>query len=230
MKSYKVIVIDDEQLAIDVILNYLGRYPKYHVVESFLNPEKAFAYMLENKIDLVISDIAMPGLSGLELAKLESKKTAFIMVTSYSEFAIKSFELNVCDYLLKPISFERFAQSLLRFEDGFSKENKEIESFFIKEGDAYKKISIQDIDVIIGMKDYAKIHCGDRQYLFLKTLTSIERFLAPFNFIRIHKSYIVPLNKIDHFDGKYLRINQQDYPVGSSYKNRLKDLLDQKRI
>ena len=93
--------------------------------------------------------IAKPVLSGLELVKLNTKKTAFIMVTSYSEFAIKSFELNVSDYLLKPISFERFAQSLLRFEEGFSKENNEIESFFIKEGDAYKKISIQDIMLLL---------------------------------------------------------------------------------
>jgi len=234
MKSYTTIIIDDEQLAIDVIKNYLTRYPQFKLLACFTNPEEAFAYLNSHKVDLAFTDIAMPNISGTELVKLTTSNTKFVMVTSYSDYAIESFELDVIDYLLKPVPFDRFAKTIDRFlslDLETTETNKTTSpSFFIKEGDEYVKVWVKDIDYIEGMKDYAKIYCGKNYYLALKTLKSLEETLAPYGFMRVHKSHIVPLEKITQFNGRVILINTNQIPVGSSYREALKIYLENKRL
>jgi len=232
MKKYKVIIIDDEQLAIDVITHYLSMHQNYEVVNCFTDPVAAFQLLKNNKIDLVFTDIAMPNLSGMELVKLVKDKTRFVMTTSYTEYAIESFDLNVIDYLLKPISVERFARALERFEALDEKPNAEEEeaSFFVKDGDEFVKIFIEEIDYVEGMKDYAKIVCGKRYHMVLKTLKSLEAVLKPYQFQRIHKSFIVPLHKIIQSNNRCVLIKDQEIPVGPGYREALKTFLNSRKL
>lgn len=231
MKLYKTIIIDDEQLAIDVITHYLSIHQNYKVVEVFTDPVKAFNYLKNNDIDLAFTDIAMPDLSGIELIKLAGKKTQFILTTSFSEYAIESFDLSVVDYLLKPISRERFARALDRFENLSIENSVDVEaSFFVKDGDEFVKIFIHEIDYVEGMKDYAKIVCGKRYHMALKTLKSIETVLKPHGFQRIHKSFIIPLNKIIQSNNRSVLINNQEIPVGPGYREELKKFLNSRKL
>lgn len=163
MNHYKTIIIDDEPLAIDVITHHLERFPNFEVLKTFTNSVEAFNYLKHgHSIDVVFTDIAMPEISGIELVKLSETTTKFIMTTSFSEYAVECFDLEVIDYLLKPISFERFCKAITRFENIEKSENQNIlaPSFFVKDGDEFIKILIKDIDYIEGLKDYAKIVMG----------------------------------------------------------------------
>ena len=233
MNLYKIIIIDDEPLAIDVIEHHLKKFSNFEVVQTFTNSIAAFKYLKEgHQIDLAFTDIAMPEISGIELVKLSETNTPFIMTTSYSEYAVESFDLDVIDYLLKPISFERFTKAILRFENLKKQlpDHNVSPSFFVKEGDEFIKILINDIDYIQGLKDYAKIVTGNNYCLALKTLKSIEEVLNPYNFMRVHKSYIVPLSKIKQYNGKCILINTIEIPVGSSYRENLKAYLNTNKL
>lgn len=235
MKKYKTILIDDEQLGLDVLQHYFERYPQFDIVEIFNQSTEAFQYLKTNEVDLVFTDIAMPEISGTELVALISGKTRFVMVTSYTEYAIKSFELNVVDYLLKPVSFERFAMTIQRFEEEMNHKNtlgerQGDDSFFVKEGEEFVKVFVKDIDYIEGMKDYAKIVCGKNYYMVLKTLKSLETILAPFQFLRIHKSYIIPLTKVDQYGSGVVFVNSNKLPVGNNYKEGLRLYLTEKQL
>jgi DNA-binding LytR/AlgR family response regulator len=233
MNLYKIIIIDDEPLAIDVILHHLKRFSNFEVVKTFTDSVEAFNYLKEgHHIDIAFTDIAMPEISGIELVKLTKVNTMFILTTSYSEYAVESFDLEVVDYLLKPISFERLTKAIIRFENLKKKNNttKLEPSFFVKEGDEFIKILVKNIDYIQGLKDYAKIITGNNYCLALKTLKSIEEVLSPYQFMRIHKSYIVPLSKIRQYNGKCVLINNSEIPVGSSYKETLKIYLNSNKL
>ncbi|UII26362.1 LytTR family DNA-binding domain-containing protein [Fulvivirga maritima] len=231
MIVYKAIVIDDEPLAIDVILHHLERFSNIEVVHTFTDSVEAFNYLKHgNEVYIVFTDIAMPGISGIELVRLSNSETMFIMTTSYSEYAVESFDLEVIDYLMKPIAFERFAKAIARFENLKSQKEDRRPSFFVKEGDEYVKIFVDDIDYIQGLKDYAKIVTGNNYCLVLKTLKSIESILNPYQFKRIHKSYIVPLPKISQYNGKCVLINDREIPVGNSYRESLKDFLNGNKL
>ncbi len=228
---YSVVIIDDEQLAIDVLMNYIGRFDDFKIAATFTDPVEAFSYLNSTDVDLVFSDIAMPNMSGTELVKSLNQKCKFVMVTSYSDYAIESFELDVIDYLLKPVAFNRFTQTLDKFKERITTHSADIKkSFFIKEGDEYVKIYIEDIDYIEGMKDYAKIQCNNNHYIALKTLKSIEELLGKFNFARVHKSYIVPLEKISQYNGRCILIQNNEIPVGSKYRERIKEYLNSNKF
>ncbi len=233
MNLHKTIIIDDEPLAIDVIVYHLKRFTNFEVIKTFTNSVEAFHFLKENThVDVVFTDIAMPEISGIELVKLTSENTKFIMTTAFSEYAVQSFDLEVVDYLLKPISFERFAKAIRRFEslENNASQNTLEPSFFVKEGDEFIKILVSDIDYIEGLKDYAKIITGNNYCLALKTLKSIEVVLSPYQFMRIHKSYIVPLSKISQYNGKCVLINNHEIPVGSSYREALKAHLHRNKL
>ncbi|GAA0721390.1 LytTR family DNA-binding domain-containing protein [Aquimarina litoralis] len=230
---YKTVIIDDEQLAIDVIVHYLERFSNFEIVKTFTDAVNAFQYLkLNNQVDIVFTDIAMPEISGVELIKLTQNATTYVMTTSFSEYAVESFDLNALDYLLKPISFERFSKTISRFENlkNISIQDRLAPSFFVKDGDDFIKVFIHEIDYIQGLRDYAKLVTGDTYCLALKTLKSIEQTLEPYNFIRIHKSYIVPLDKIKQYSGKSVGIGSHEIPVGSTYREDLKRYLQNNKL
>ena len=233
MNLYKAIIIDDESLAIEVIEHHLNRFSNFEVIGIFTDSVAAFKFLKEGRqVDIVFTDIAMPEISGMELVKLTKGNTRFIMTTSFSQYAVESFDLAVVDYLLKPISFERFCKAVARFESVSKIENPSMlePSFFVKEGDEFIKILVKDIDYIEGLKDYVKIIMGKNYCLALKSLKSIEEALGSYQFMRIHKSYIVPLVKISQYNGKCVIINNVEVPVGSSYRETLKTYLNKNKL
>lgn len=233
MNRYKAIIIDDESLAIDVISHHLQRFSNFEVVGAFTDSVAAFNFLKGGEqVDVVFTDIAMPEISGIELVKLYQAHTRFIMTTSFSQYAVESFDLAVIDYLLKPISFERFCKAMSRFEDAarLAAPHTQEPSFFVKDGDEFIKIMVKDIDYIEGLKDYVKIITGKNYSLALKSLKSIEEVLGPYQFMRIHKSYVVPLNKIGQYNGKCVLINHTEIPVGSSYREALKVYLNKNKL
>lgn len=233
MNVYKTILIDDEPLALEVLAHHLSRFANFEVVKTFTHAVAAFTYLNEgHQVDLAFTDIAMPEISGIELVKLCKGNTRFIMTTSYSAYAVESFELEVVDYLLKPISFERFTKAITRFEKLQKKHHEHTRepAFFIKEGDEFVKILVKDIDYIQGLKDYAKIVTGTNYCLVLKTLKAIEAILSAYQFMRIHKSYIVPLAKISQYNEKCVLINNAEIPVGSTYREALKGYLNRNKL
>lgn len=233
MNLYKAIIIDDEPLAIDVITHHLKRFSNFEVIKTFTDSVEAFNFLKEgHKVDVAFTDIAMPEISGIELVKLSKAKTRFIMTTSFSQYAVESFDLEVIDYLLKPISFERFCKAISRFEslENTKGQHNPEPSFFVKEGDEFIKILVRDIDYIEGLKDYVKIITGKNYCLALKSLKSIEEVLSIYQFMRIHKSYVVPLAKISQYNGKCVIINNAEVPVGSSYRETLKVYLNKNKL
>lgn len=233
MTLYKAIVIDDESLAIDVITHHLKCFSNFEVVGTFTDSVEAFNFLKQgDQVDLVFTDIAMPEISGMELVKLCHANTKFIMTTSFSQYAVESFDLEVIDYLLKPISFERFCKAITRFESAENMERQHTvePSFFVKEGDEFIKILVKDVDYIEGLKDYVKIVTGKNYCLALKSLKSIEELLSAYEFMRIHKSYVVPLSKINQYNGKCVIINHSEIPVGSSYREALKVYLNKNKL
>lgn len=233
MRVYKTIVIDDEPLAIDVITHHLKQFSNFKVIQTFSDSMEALTFLKQgHDIDLVFTDIAMPELSGIELVKLAKANISFIMTTSFSDYAVESFELEVVDYVLKPISFERFHKAISRFKNLKSSSDTHMlePSFFVKEGNEFIKILVSEIDYIEGLKDYAKIMTGTKYCLALKTLKSLEATLGPYQFMRIHKSYIVPLSKISQYNGTCVLINNSEVPVGSSYREALKVYLNDNKL
>ena len=233
MTLYKAIVIDDESLAIDVITHHLKRFSNFEVIGTFTDSVEAFNFLKQgDQVDLAFTDIAMPEISGMELVKLYHTNTKFIMTTSFSQYAVESFDLEVVDYLLKPVSFERFCKAITRFESAENMERQHAlePSFFVKEGDEFIKILVKDIDYIEGLKDYVKIVTGKNYCLALKSLKSIEELLSAYEFMRIHKSYIVPLPKIGQYNGQCVIINHSEVPVGSSYRETLKVYLNRNKL
>jgi len=230
MGKHNVIIIDDEKLAIDVIDQYLSMYPNYAVVGKFIDPVEAISFINNNSVDLVLTDIAMPIVSGLDIVKMYSGKIRFVMTTSFSEYAIESFDLDVIDYLLKPIAIDRFSKALQRFEKSYQYNHQTESSFFVKDGEEFVKVNIDQIDYIEGMKDYAKIHCGKNFHMVLKTLKYFESFLKDQNFIRVHKSFIIPLDRILQYDGRHIIISDNKIPVGPSYRVQLKEFLNNRKI
>jgi DNA-binding LytR/AlgR family response regulator len=233
LNLYKTIVIDDEPLAIDVITHHLKRLSNFEVIKTFTDSVEAFNFLKEgHKVDVIFTDIAMPEISGIELVKLSKANTKFIMTTSFSRYAVESFDLEVVDYLLKPISFERFCKAINRFESLENQESQNIlePSFFVKEGDEFIRILVKDIDYIEGLKDYIKIITGKNYCLALKSLKSIEEVLGTYQFMRIHKSYVVPLAKISQYNGRCVIINNSEVPVGNSYREALKVYLNKNKL
>ncbi len=233
MILYKTIIIDDESLAIDVLTHHLKRFSNFEVIKTFTDSVEAFNFLKSgHEIDVVFTDIAMPEISGIELVRLSKARTKFIMTTSFSQYAVESFDLEVIDYLLKPISFERLCKAISRFEsiENIKNQNRLEPSFFVKGGDEFIKILIKDIDYIEGLKDYAKIITGKNYCLALKTLKSIETALSPYKFMRIHKSYIVPLSKISQYNGRCVLVNNSEIPVGNSYREALKVYLNNNKL
>lgn len=233
MNLYKAIIVDDESLAIDVIAHHLNRFPNFEVIGLFTDSVEAFKFLNEgHPVDLVFTDIAMPEISGIELIKLAKTRARFIMTTSFGQYAVESFDLDVIDYLLKPISFERFCKAIARFEGSYNTDhlNAPEPSFFVQEGNEFIKILVKDIDYIEGLKDYVKIITGKSYCLALKSLKSIEATLGQHQFLRIHKSYIVPLDKISQYNGKCVLINNIEIPVGNSYREALKVYLNMRKL
>lgn len=224
MKNIKCIIVDDEPLAVSLLGNYVEKIPFLELVFFSENPIEALEYIQKNKVDLVFLDIQMPELTGINFMKIVGDKIKYILTTAYSEYALDGYEHNVIDYLLKPISFDRFTKSIQKAQDRFSlNEAAEIKYFFVKSSGQQHRINFDEILYVESLKDYADIKTHTQEYIVLDTLKSLENQL-PENFVRVHKSFIINLNCIKSYDSKKIVLdNKQEIPIGESYKVNLLD-------
>lgn len=236
------LIVDDEQHAIDILVHYVAQTPHLHLVTSTTNPIEALQIIATQKIDLVFLDIQMPELSGMDLIKAISGKTRVILTTAYSEFALESYELDVVDYLLKPIRLPRFLQAIQKAtkeieehrDEKHTLTDAEDDYIFVKTESKGKllKINLEEIDYIEGMKNYVAIYCGGKKILVYTSMKDLEERLSKKRFIRVHKSYIIPVAKITGIEGNLLRMKNvsAEILIGENYKADLMEIIRNKMI
>jgi two-component system, LytTR family, response regulator len=221
----KCIAIDDEPLALDIIKDYISQVPFLKLMKTFEDGISGLEYLAANNVDLIFLDIEMGGLSGTQLLKTLEKKPKVIMTTAYRNYAVDAFDLNVTDYLLKPFSFERFVKAVERTynllnseQNNAASHNGEKDFFFVKSNYKMVKINFNDILYIEGMSEYIIIKTKTANIITLQSLKEIEKVLPESKFARIHKSYLVSLNKIDCIDGQSVMIANKELPIGNKYR------------
>ncbi len=228
----KYIIVDDETASHDNIKDYANNLTYLSFQKSCYNAFEALDYLNKHSIDLIFLDINMPKLSGLEFLKTLSNPPKIIITTAYEEFALEGYELNIDDYLLKPFNFSRFVKSVSKVSDALanksiSKQNSETNEgakIFIKEDKKYYQIKLKDILFIEAYGNYVKINMVDRIIVSHQTLTSFTHNLPESQFIRVHKSFIISIDKIELIEGNRIHIKDHKIPIGKMYKlnvNRL---------
>ncbi|MGR3810501.1 LytR/AlgR family response regulator transcription factor [Jiulongibacter sp. NS-SX5] len=239
--SIKCIVVEDEPLARKLMVEYVNTAPGIELLKDFGNPLEALEFMRENEIDLLFSDIRMKEISGIALLKLIKSKPYVILTTAYSEYAIEGFELDVTDYLLKPITFERFLKAVEKVSQRIKeKEGGKVvlaasggdqdEFIFLKDGSKLMKVNLSDILYIQGLKDYVKVMTKDKQIVCLQTMKSLDGTLPSSQFIRIHNSTIVAFDAIEEIERDKVKIGKNYFSVSDSYKKAFKDFIEERRV
>ncbi|PWB22598.1 LytR/AlgR family response regulator transcription factor [Flavobacterium sp. HTF] len=227
-ESKKCIIVDDEPAAHYVLANYIKQNPNLELVFQGYNGIEAMDYLRENKVDLMFLDINMPEISGMELLKILQVHPKTILTTAYSEFALESYDYGVIDYLLKPIYFPRFLKAIDRFfsnENTVQKEEETVNSVSVKVDGYFVNIELDQVLYAQSFGNYVKLHTIKRTYLASITTTELEKCLPEKNFIRIHKSYIVALDKIEGTEKDFVVIKKEKLPIGITYRRELTERL-----
>jgi DNA-binding LytR/AlgR family response regulator len=224
----KAIIVDDEPLARNLISGYLEKIENIELVATCGNALEAFQVIKEKKPDLVFLDINMPQITGIEFLKSLSNPPKIIIITAHSEFAIEGFELDVVDYLLKPVSFSRLLKAIDKYYSYSDKPvsvmennpNKEEDFLYLKENKKIIKVLLNEIDYIEALGEYCQVFVEGRRIIPKMTIKAMEDMLSEKDFIRIHKSVIIPLKKITAFSASTIEINKKkEFPIGRSYKS-----------
>jgi len=230
----RCIIVEDEIPALKLLADYAARVPEIELVGSYQDAIGALSILNAEQVDLVFLDIQMPMLTGMEMLKTMSARPMVVITTAYMDFAVEAYNLDVVDYLLKPISFERFLQAVNKVQrqrnstqsqKGNSEVNQERDYFFVKEDYKLTKILYNDILFIEGMSEYVRIHTTSRKIVTLESLKNLELKLPSEFFIRIHKSYIVAISKITAIVGNSVEIKGSLITVGKSYRNQVMSYL-----
>jgi two-component system LytT family response regulator len=226
----KCVLIDDEPLAIKVLQNYFTNFTDFEVVATFNNSLEALDFINNTPVDAVFLDINMPMMTGFELISLIENKTKVIITTAFREFAAESYDLDVLDYLVKPIPLPRFIKCINKITTEFNlKNNIKVETtkgdshIFIKVDKKMMKINIEEILFVEGMKEYIKVVTPDKTYITHKSLTSLSEELPADRFLRIHKSYVIALNKVKSIEGNRIQIQSYTIPIGRNYSKEVKN-------
>lgn len=225
--KFKCVVVDDDELSIELIKNYIENLDFLYLEASFTNPAEGIKYLQENKIDILFCDIQMPVISGIELVRSLDDPPNVIMTTSSINHAIDAYDCNVVDYLVKPVAFDRFLKACKKVKKHEEKvtNKSQNDSLFVKINSQMIRFNINDILFVEANGDYVSIHTTQNKYVASTTLREIEETLDPVYFTRIHRSYIVALNKIDKISNNQVFIKNEKLPISSSFKEHLLSLI-----
>ncbi len=224
----KCIIIDDEPLAIKLLSDYTQKMAGLSLLESFSNPIEAIQYCNSNEVDLIFLDVQMPELTGIQFMKILKDKSHFILTTAYEEYALEGYEYNIIDYLMKPITLERFMIAAGKAIHRIQNENV-VNTFTppLQSNDAYifvkteykvKKIDLKDILYFEGLGDYVNIQTKNGKILTLESIRKFVERLPDQKFMRVHKSYIIPIEKIDFIEKNRIVIEGKYIPIGGTYQ------------
>jgi two-component system LytT family response regulator len=249
MTKLRCIAVDDEPLALDIIEDYVSKVPFLELVKRTENAIEALQLVQAGGIDLVFLDIQMPELTGIQFLKIANSKAHYILTTAYSQYALESYDLNVSDYLLKPIAFDRFYKAVEKVNNlvkttepaappqpvitssPFSSANHPVQDFiFVKTEHKIQKIELDDILYIEGLKDYISIYTRAERVITLQNMKKMEEILPAGQFIRVHKSYIISLDKIESIERSRISICGKIIPIGDTYRDEFFKHIDNKNI
>ena len=224
MKRIRCLVVDDEELARTLLKTYIEKIDFLELVATVENPIEAISMLKIEQVDVIFLDIQMPELKGTDFAKMIADNTKVIFTTAYSEYALEGFELNALDYLLKPITFERFLQAANKVEVR-SPLTTETSTITVKSGYDLHKLNYQDILYIESDSEYVVFYVAGKKIMSYQTLTSLEKQLPDEIFVRVHRSYIVNMQKVSSLKGKDLLLNEIRIPVSATYYDAIKEKL-----
>lgn len=221
MERYKCIIIEDEPLAMERTTEYVEKIPFLVLSGTFDNALEGLAYLSAHPVDMLFLDINMDELSGVELLESSKITSQVIITTAYQQYALKGFELNVTDYLLKPFTFQRFLQAVNKARENLSKNKPEpaVDFIFVKTENRLEKIMVREILYIEGMRDYLRIHTDRKKIMTLQNFTELEQILPAQLFCRVHKSYMVALHKIEAIERGKILLADQRIPISATYKD-----------
>lgn len=232
----KCIVVDDEPLAREVIISHIQKIEGLELVAECDNALKAFDILKKETVDLIFLDIQMPKLTGIEFIKVLNPNAQIIFTTAYREYALESYELNVADYLLKPVSFQRFLKAVNKVLNGQHDEAQPEElkdglrsdapHIFLKADRKMVKVYLKDILYIESLKDYVRIKLQGKEVISLQKISFLEEKLPEDCFIRVHRSFIVPVKRIDAFSNNVIEVNGVEIPIGRNYKEKVLEQLN----
>lgn len=237
MKKIRCVIVEDEAIARQILDKYLAELSDFELLASFDNPVLAQSYLRENPVDLLFLDIEMPGLNGLSLLRSLAVPPKVIITTAYREYALEGYDLNAVDYLLKPISFERFQAALHKlfelkaFAPKIAPSTEATPAFlYFKSGNKWVQVFLDEILYIEGLSNYVKIVGTKGTTVVYQKMSYLEEKLPNRLFLRIHKSYIVGLNKIKALYSNELEVDGKLLPVGEKYRPLIKALIEQQSI
>lgn len=230
-KRINCIILDDEPFAVKLIADYASKIPQLHVLYAGTDAHQAIAVLNKETVDLIFVDIQMPQLTGIELMQLFNQQHNFIIISAYPEYALDAYQFHVVDFLLKPVTFNRFYQSIEkynRWQQTF--QSTDTDNFlFVKADRKHYKIAPESILYIEGLKDYIRIHTSDEKIMVLENMKDILEKLPANQFVRIHRSYIIPLNKIRVIEGNQIQITDGTYlPIGETYRKLVNEWVERR--
>ncbi|TSA27749.1 MAG: DNA-binding response regulator [Bacteroidetes bacterium] len=241
--NIRCIVVDDEPLAIEKITEYIQRIPSLELLSTFDNAIDAMEFLRDKKTDLVFLDIQMDNFTGIQLLEILRNPPKIIIISAYDSYAVKGYELDVSDYLLKPISFERFLKAVNKVSGEIRNERPSAPSadtetrakpaadyIFIKADYHMHKVKLENILYIEGMKDYLRLHLPNERIMTLMSFIKMEKVLPPDRFMRVHKSFIVSLDKIERIERNTIMISGQKIPIGNKYKKEFFEYLEKEKV
>jgi DNA-binding LytR/AlgR family response regulator len=219
----RCIAIDDEFLALEVIENYAGRLPFLNLTGTFTSAIEALSMLADENTDLLFLDIEMPDINGLAFLKTLKKPPMVIFTTAFSQFALDGFEADAVDYLIKPIPFERFLKAVQKAQQRLKvpETSNQQDHLFIKSDYKTVRITLSDIMYIEGMKDYVCIHTISQSVNTLLSITALLEKLPPSSFVRVHRSFVIALNKINSIERSAILIGESKIPIGDQYREEL---------
>lgn len=215
----RCLIIEDEPIARDVLRKYIEDTPGIMLMGECVNAMEALSFLESNTVDLLFLDIQMPKLSGISFLKSNKHPLEVILTTAYSEFALESYELDVLDYLLKPFSFERFLKAVQKAKNVINQKTDFDKIFTIKADGKLYRIAINDVLFAESKGDYITLNLETSNLTYYGTLKHFEESVGGNNILRVHKSYVVNLNKIDFVEGNTISINKKSIPIGNAFKD-----------
>jgi two-component system LytT family response regulator len=221
------IIVEDEPLALERIKTYVAKLDFLNLQQTFDSGMEALVFLQSNTIDLIFLDINTGDVSGIQLLESAKIKSEVIIITAYDEYALKGFELNVTDYLLKPYSFERFVEAVTRAKNNLTKKEtvRDVKFIFIKTEYRLEKLLLSEVLYIEGMRDYRKIHTITKKIMTLQTFTAFEKDIAPAIICRVHKSFMVAIDKIDAVERDGIKIRDIIIPISETYRKAFFQLI-----
>ncbi len=228
MDRYSCIIIEDEPLALERTKSFVLKVPFLNLCGTFDNALDGLSHLKANKVDLLFLDINMDELSGIELLESSKIESQVIITTAYQEYAIKGYELNVTDYLLKPFTFDRFLKAVNKAQENRIQPiiNSQQDFIFVKTENRLEKVNLSEILFIEGMRDYRRIHTVNKRIMTLQNFSELEQIIPSNLVCRVHKSYMVGINKIESIERMRIKVANQIIPISETYKEMFFQLIN----